>query len=169
MLALQRSAGNQAVSALVQRDAPDSCELREPDDGAVAGIIDGALGRGRSAAYPTSELENDWYQVRARREKSDGSNCCDPNLAAAEHYLWARYEVANRDHSPFEMKAMVWGYGYFKFLVPKTGICPKSPDTQGSRDWGYKGADDGSSDLFHQELAQNDATQRPGDAPSATA
>jgi hypothetical protein len=53
------------------------------------------------------------------------------------------------------MKALIWGYGYFKFLVPKTGKCPKSPDTQGSRDWGYKGVDDAVRDLFFQELAQN--------------
>jgi hypothetical protein len=100
-----------------------------------------------------NELRDAWFHVRNQREQPGGANCCNPELVAAEHYLYARYAVANRDHSPFEMKALIWGYGYFKFLVPKTGICPKSPDTQGSRDWGYLGVDDGATDLFHQELA----------------
>jgi hypothetical protein len=132
---------------------PESCTSREPNSSAVKTIIEDAIGGSMGSNHSVNDLNNAWYQVRSKREKPDGSNCCSAELAAAEHYLYARYAVANRDHSPVEMKVMIWGYGYLKFLVPKTGICPKSPDTQGSRDWGYRGADDGRSDLFHQELA----------------
>jgi hypothetical protein len=142
------------VSLQRQEQAPVSCDDdREPNSGAVAAIIDDAYGGSRSSTYPVAELQTAWVHVKNQIEKPGGTNCCSPELAAAEHYLYARYAVANRDYSPFEMKAMVWGYGYFKYFVPKTGICPKSPDTQGSRDWGYRGADDGATDLFHQELA----------------
>ncbi|MBD2514291.1 hypothetical protein H6G93_04585 [Nostoc sp. FACHB-973] len=136
-----------------QEQVPASCPNREPDFNGVEGIINNAYGGSRSNTYSVDQLFDAWSHVRVQREKPGGVNCCSPELPAAEHYLYARYTVANRDYSPFEMKALIWGYGYFKFLVPKTGICPKSPDTQGSRDWGYRGADDGATDLFHQELA----------------
>ncbi len=170
---LQRVVGNQAVQRmlhtkpgqfqlrpLLQRDeqTPASCDDREPRDEGVKKIVEDALGGSRSTTYPVRDLQTAWFNVRNQREKG-GANCCNPELAAAEHYLYARYAVANRDHSPVEMKALIWGYGYLKFLVPKTGNCPKSPDTQGSRDWGYRGVDDGANDLFHQELAQNDNGQ----------
>jgi hypothetical protein len=150
-----------------QEQAPASCDKREPDSGAVDEIIKNAYGGSRSSTYLVDELKQAWFHVRNQREQSGGANCCRPELAAAEHYLYARYAVANRDHSPFEMKALVWGYGYLKFLVPRTGICPKSPDTQGSRDWGYRGVEDGAIDLFHQELAQNDRDQAQGDQVAA--
>ena len=38
-------------------------------------------------------------------------------------------------------------------VIEAPEIVPKSPDTQGSRDWGYRGADDGATDIFHRELA----------------
>ena len=144
------------VSLEGQEQDAVSCDDRdwhEPNSSAVAAIIDDAYGGSRSSTYPVDELQTAWSHVRNQREKPGGANCCSSELAAAEHYLYARYAVANRDYSPFEMKAMIWGYGYLKYFVPKTGICPKSPDTQGDRDWGYRGADDGATDLFHQELA----------------
>jgi len=146
-MALQRQ------DATAQTGVPTECPFREPDSNAVAGIIDQALGGSRSAPYKANQLQDAWYNVRQQREKPGGANCCSTELAAAEHYLYARFAVTNKDHSPFEMKVLVWGGGYLKFLTPKTGICPKSPDTQGSRDWGYKGADAASTiDLFHENL-----------------
>ena len=138
--------------------APANCAFKEPAVRGVAKIIESELPHGRAATYDVDELQTAWFHVRNQREVI--TNCCNAELAAAEHYFYSRYAVANRDHSPFEMKALIWGYGYFKFLVPKTGNCPKSPDTQGSRDWGYKGVDDAIRDLFFQDLAQND---RPSD------
>jgi hypothetical protein len=132
---------------------PAECTAYEPDSKAVDNIIQNALGGSRSQTYKADDLQIAWYNVRQQREKSDGSNCCSAELAAAEHYMYARYSVTHKDHAPGEMKIMIWTYGYFKFLVPKTGICPKSPDTQGSRDWGYKGVDDAVNvDLFHENL-----------------
>jgi len=147
-MALQRQ-GTPGQTAAV----PTECTAYEPDSKAVEGIIQKALGGSRSLNYKADDLQLAWHSVRQQREKADGSNCCSAELAAAEHYLYARFAVTHKDHAPGEMKIMIWGYGYFKFLVPKTGICPKSPDTQGSRDWGYKGVDDAANiDLFHENL-----------------
>ncbi len=144
----------QRQDAQAQAGVPDKCPFQEPNPTGVANIINGALSHGRSAPYSADELQSAWYNVRQQREQPGGANCCNAELAAAEHYMYARYSVTHRDYSPFEMKAMIWGYGYLKGLVPRTGICPKSPDTQGSRDWGYKGADDAANiDLFHQNLS----------------
>jgi hypothetical protein len=143
----------QRQDAPAQAAVPESCPNREPDDKTVEGIIQKALGGSRSLNYKADDLQLAWYNVRQQREQPGGANCCSSELAAAEHYLYARFAVTHKDHAPGEMKIMIWGYGYFKFLVPKTGICPKSPDTQGSRDWGYKGVDDAANiDLFHENL-----------------
>ena len=161
------------VPEMLQREdaVPEQCPVREPDSDGVAAVIAAELRWGRGASYQVDELQTAWFHVRNQREVS--SNCCNPELAAAEHYLYARYAVANEDYSPFEMKALVWGYGYVKFLVPKQGKCPKSPDTQGSRDWGYRGADDGARDLFAHNLASNEPALQDGDggasAPGKTA
>jgi hypothetical protein len=163
----------QRVASILQRqDAPDSttgpsavpssCEAIEPDPDAVTGIIEDGLGGMLSATYSATELQVAWIRIRNQRETPDGSNCCSSELAAAEHYLFARFSVVNLDFSPVEMKALIFGYGYLKRLVPKTGICPRSPDTQGSRDWGYRGADDGATDLFNQNLAQNTPANQTG-------
>lgn len=168
ILQLQRTIGNQAVQRMLQAKAgqletgvsiqqqeqtPAKCDEREPNSASVREIIENTYGGSRSNTYPVNELRDAWFHARNQREEPGGANCCNPELAAAEHYLYARYAVANGDYSPFEMKVLVWGYGFLKSVVPKTGICSKSPDTQGSRDWGYRGADDGANDLFHQELA----------------
>ena len=132
--------------AALQRAVPKSCEFQEPQPGAVETIIEGALGGARSNIYSAEKSRQAWLGVRGQREKPGGENCCSAELAAAEHYLYARHAVANGDHSRTMMKVLLWAYGYLKFLAPRTGICPKSPDTQGSRDWGYRGADDGDRD-----------------------
>lgn len=158
-------------------EAPTSCDDdREPNSDTVANIIINAYHGTRSRTYSVDELFEAWSHVRNKRELPGGANCCSPELAAAEHYLYARYAVANRDWSPFEMKALIWGYGNFKKIneklkklydfVPRTGICPPSPDTQGSRDWSYRGVDDGVTDLFHQELAQNNNGGIEGNQPA---
>ena len=159
-LRLDRSSSGVALQR--QEQPPDSCDDREPDFAGTNQIIENAYGGSRKVNYRVDELRDAWFHVRNQRERG-GANCCSPELAAAEHYLYARYSVVNLDYSPFEMKAMIWGYGYLKFLVPRTGICPKSPDTQGSRDWGYRGADEGATNLFFLELAQNDGGETEGD------
>lgn len=145
---------------LVQRDeatgnsAPESCPFKEPVSAGVAKIIESELSRGRAANYDADELQTAFFHTHNQREVI--ANCCNAELAAAEHYFYSRYSVANHDYSPFEMKALVWGYGVFKFLVPRLGNCPKSANTQGSQDWGYKGIQDAERDLFFQNLSQKD-------------
>jgi hypothetical protein len=74
-------------------------------------IIENAYGGSRKVNYRVDELRDAWFRVRNQREQPGGANCCSPDLAAAEHYLYARYAVVNLDYSPFEMKALIWGYG----------------------------------------------------------
>jgi hypothetical protein len=146
LLVLQKQAGNRAVGTVVQRqlEAPNECTTQEPNNAAVVGIVDEALGGTRFATLQPSALQSAWFRVRNRRE--DKANCCNAELAAAEHYLYARYAVANHDYGGTEMKALVWSYGLLKFLIPRTGICPQSPNTAGQRQWGYEGANDGDED-----------------------
>jgi len=129
----------------------DACDWQDPDDQTVANIIHAALGGSRSDRYTINQLKLAWLDVRNQREKFDGSNCCNADLAAAEHYLYARLAVANRDHNDVEMKIGIWVYGFLlKHVYPRTGICPQSPNTTSQREWGYEGAEDGEKDLKHQ-------------------
>jgi hypothetical protein len=125
--------------------APEDCDWKEPDDDAVASIIVKTLGGPRGNRYTANKLWNAWQDVHDQREKPDGSNCCDADLAAAEHYFYARYGVTNKDYTPFGMKTAIWGYAFFKVLFPRSGICPKSPNSASQRKWGYNGSDDAAN------------------------
>jgi hypothetical protein len=102
-LSLARTAAASQGVPEEPKEVPSSaCDWKDPDDDVVAGIIEAALGGSRSDRYEVAKLRSAWWDVRGQREKSDGSSCCDANLAAAEHYLYARFSVANQDHDVTE-------------------------------------------------------------------
>jgi hypothetical protein len=133
-----------------QSGVPEECDWKNPDDDAVTNIIETALGGSRSTHYTANRLWNVWQTVRDMREKPDGSNCCNADLAAAEHYLYSRYSVTHRDYDPAFMKLAIWFYGLFKFFFPHSGICPKSPDTESQQAWADRGADDAMIDIEYE-------------------
>lgn len=90
-----------------------------------------------------------WSHTRNLRENGA---CGDENLAIAEHYLYARYEVAKDGHTN-GMKFLVLAYSSVKALglkglLPETGKCKVSPFSRLGYEWGSRGADDGLDDFL---------------------
>ncbi|WP_293856423.1 hypothetical protein [uncultured Alsobacter sp.] len=95
-----------------------------------------------------------------------GSNSVDESLAAAEHYLFARYMVSNGIVSQRQMNIMIAGYDAVKIAAqqsPQLEVLMRhnkdNPTSKASADsiaWGLKGAEEGAEDF---------RTQNPGASP----
>lgn len=78
----------------------------------------------------------------------------DLDLAAAEHYMFARFMVCRGAVSVMQMKALVVGYDMKKWIdrargnpnATATTANPVSPPDSGVVRWGLQGADEGSRD-----------------------
>ena len=103
-----------------------------------AALVAGTIGR-------NIDLESAWRHLRLLRE----NHCCDVNLAAAEHYMYARMLVANGDFS-FAVMILIIGYDFLKLiqLVPRTGDCPITRASLSAISWATRGAVDGESDYY---------------------
>ena len=70
----------------------------------------------------------------------------------AEHYLYARYYVAENGSIGWGyMQSLITGYNLLKLvgldsLLPATGKCKVSPFSQIDVDWSFRGSDDGLKD-----------------------
>ena len=91
-----------------------------------------------------NEVNNADSEIRRRRLE----DCCNLNLAAAAHYLFARLLVANGEVSYTHMKYLIASYHYAKRLgvAPRAGDCPVSPPSDQQSIWGLLGADNGRMD-----------------------
>lgn len=101
-------------------------------------------------------LEVAWMDLRDRRCLPQ--NCGDENMAAAEHYLFARYMVEDGFLPPDMMlpivMAAVVGYSLWKFAPQMAGyhappiFCPENclvtPTSAFQVKWGLKGAEEGN-------------------------
>ena len=94
-------------------------------------------------------LIKDWRNVPG--------NSTDEDLAAAEHYLFARHMVSNAHCSVTQMKAMTRAYDGSKMLIQDNATLektlvrhnpanPPARATPESLQWGLKGCDDGEAD-----------------------
>jgi hypothetical protein len=103
-----------------------------------AALVAGTIGR-------NIDLESAWRHLRLLRE----NHCCDVNLAAAEHYMYARMLVANGDFS-FAVMILIIGYDLLKLthLAPRTGDCPITRASLSAISWATSGAVDGESDYY---------------------
>lgn len=132
--------------------ATDGGEAIEVDDAVVQQLVDDALQLG-AAQWPESPpdaAQAAWYDVLTRRNRAPQ----DVNLAAAEHYLYARY-AALQDGAASgvgmavlaagydAVKAVAFGLGVEDWLSTD-GTTPSRP-TVGSTRWGMAGAVDGIS------------------------
>ena len=83
-------------------------------------------------------------EIRRRRLE----DCCNLDLAAAAHYLFARLLVATGEYSYTRMKYLIAAYHYAKRLgvAPRAGDCPVSPASDQQSIWGLLGADNGKMD-----------------------
>ncbi len=114
------------------------------DDATVQKHIDDALAFAL-AAKSSSPLEIAFSKLGSLRD----ANCCDLNLAAAEHYMYARWQVASGDLSMFWILAST-GYGFVKLLhlAPKSGDCPITRASVAQIRWASQGAVDGDMDYY---------------------
>lgn len=105
-----------------------------------------ALATGSNAL---DKLFDAWSHTRNLRENG---GCGDDNLAVAEHYLYARYYVAEAGYLGWtKMQALITGYNTLKVtglkgFLPETGACKVTSFSQVDVDWSFRGADDGLND-----------------------
>ena len=128
------------------------------DDTVVKGHIDEYLGR-----YSTlPPLQRNGLAFRDIIDfLNAGGDSADESLAAAEHYLFAKYMVSNIVVSEHQMIVMVLGYDGIKAIAQTNSYTeramrhnpdrPTSKVSASSIVWGLKGAKDGESD--HQSFA----------------
>jgi hypothetical protein len=92
-----------------------------------------------------------WSSSRNLRE--DG-RCGDDNLAAAEHYLYTRWYVADNGWAGWAyMNALIPGYEGIKMfgarkILPETGKCKVSPFDPKAVLWALQGTNEGFGDYL---------------------
>lgn len=122
------------------------------DDTQVKRINGDALARNASAAGCCGPVSAAFQELFSRRRAPGGS--LDENLAAAEHYMYARQSVCSGYVSYTQMSAMVVGYETTKGIMRAVGLeklmrtspNPTAPASYGAMIWGLNGARDGQSD-----------------------
>lgn len=132
----QQSAG---PTASVQRQAAPAPATAAHSDAVVEQLIKDAFARNGNI------LEAAFRDLQSRRCLSE--NCGDENLAAAEHYLFARYMTEDQGIPATIMEAFILGYSGGKLLgaVPSLcTTCPVTPTSSFQVGWAMKGAEDGS-------------------------
>lgn len=109
------------------------------------------------------KLQDAWSHTRNLRENG---GCEDRNLAIAEHYLYARYYVAENGYSGWTwMQTLITGYNVLKVtsldaLLPKTGVCAVTPYSDLDVAWSFRGSDDGLDD-YRQGSGANYTPKAP--------
>ena len=134
--------GQENVST-IQRDPDRFCPNGDVNDATVQAHINAGLAFGTTRG--STDLQLAFAHLRQARER----NCCDLNLAAAEHYMYARLQVATGSWSFFEIMFVI-GYSFLKFLhlIPRTGDCPITRASAAQIRWASAGAVDGEMDYY---------------------
>ncbi len=87
--------------------------------------------------------------LQARRQQQ--ANCNDLSLAAAEHYMFARSEVADPLGIPYPaMVVLILGYSLAKLIGIRfrAGDCPVTSPSGAQVRWALSGATDGLADYY---------------------
>ena len=127
------------------------------DDG-VRSVINDALLRARAtstAGACCDAFKAAWVPILVDQRRRPGASLI-ANLAAAAHYMLARYHVCAAKATAWQMKLVIEGYDSKKRAaiadgdrdlkaIALTGNRPFPPDFA-IRNWAYKGADDGDAD-----------------------
>lgn len=133
------SAGAAGLAAAFSGHFGGTPDLFTPVDNArVQHYIDDAL---KASKGNTKKAFDD---LTSRRE----SHCYDMSLAAAEHYMWARYAVGETLMPASAVAAETVGYDLAKAvgITFKFGNCPPVPADPSVVGWGLEGVLDGQSD-----------------------
>lgn len=119
-----------------------------PDPIQIRNMVETALTLS-TGSNAVDQLQDAWSHTRNLRENGA---CDDPNLAIAEHYLYARFYVAENGYSGYAyMQVLITGYNVIKGvggkgLLPETGKCKVTPYSDLDVAWSFRGADDGLDD-----------------------
>jgi hypothetical protein len=122
------------------------------NDMTVQAHIDRAMGANLSEPNFLRRLDKAFRMLQSERRIPGAS--ANEDLAAAEHYLFARRSVANNFCNYSQMRALVIGYGGLKFGLQTLGLgklmqTTDNPTSRASIDsvqWGLKGATEGEAD-----------------------
>jgi hypothetical protein len=134
------SAGAAGLAAAFTHLGGTTDQFTPVDNALVRHYIDDALKA--SKGDPKKAFED----LSHRRE----SNCYDMSMAAADHYLFARYLVGGTLFPATVVAAFVVGYDLLKTsgIRGKTGNCPPVPADMSVVGWGLDGVMDGQSDFL---------------------
>ena len=124
------------------------------DNKRVQQLIDDYLGRTLGNPDPLDRNRVAFRKIQAFRQLPGIS--ADESIAAAEHYLFARFMVSSGTVSLMQMRMMVAGYDSIKFVLQQTETSekwmrhnPANPTSAVSADsigWGMQGCEDGEAD-----------------------
>ena len=122
------------------------------DDATVQQLIAQALAAAGPATECCDQTERAFRDLQKRRQRP--GNSLDLNLAAAEHYLFARWMVCSGAVSAMQMRAIVVGYDLKKALDRLRGKAnaeqvtanPVSRPDAGVVRWGLAGVGAGGAD-----------------------
>jgi len=130
----------------VQRQTEDECPSGNISDSNVQAYIDEALNNSLDG-QGNYNLQEAFDYLLARRQLQE--NCCNLDMAAAEHYMYARLKVMTT-YNIAVMTAMILAYSGTKVmgLVPRAGECPLTPVSSSMISWALNGAADGEYDAF---------------------
>ena len=113
----------------------------------VQRIINDELARYGSEPGCCGAVNRAFRELQRRRRLPGGS--VDENLAAAEHYMFARWMVCEGTVSVTQMRAMVVGYDTLKILgfgrLMQTTSNPTAPGSTAAMQWGLNGVNDGDA------------------------
>lgn len=122
-------------------------------DAQVQKIINDAVLRCAGETGCCAAITAAFRYLQAQRRIPGGS--VDENLAAAEHYMFARHVVCTGQVSTMQMTTMVVGYDTAKAIVRlfpplersmRTTENPTAPASAASIRWGLQGISDGQAD-----------------------
>jgi hypothetical protein len=127
-------------------------------DTGVQQIIDDALVAARAMVSPSSccgAIGKAWTKVLVPQRQTPGQSLIS-DLAAAAHYMLARYHVCAAKAAPWQMKVTIDGYDANKRFLIATGdgsmkgtaltSNPPFPPDFAIKQWAYAGADEGHID-----------------------
>ena len=123
------------------------------DDAKTQRYIDKAMSEWSSYKPIDRQLEMAWGWLVQKRDNEDPKGD-DRELAAAEHYMYARWQVCTGKTSAFVMTTLTLGYDPAKLIgyLPPVLLIRKAaghswsrPSTDSIR-WGMRGVHDGTAD-----------------------
>jgi len=120
------------------------CDTYQPNNAKIVDILNSVYEGGRNSSYTVSELNVAFAKLKFRRNH----DCCNLELAAAEHYASERIETAIGGAPAFR-RSLVQVYDEAKKLgirLKSDENCPVSEPTDASTNWAMMGDDDGLKD-----------------------